>query len=178
VNEVLLVIDVLNDFEHEDGETLLASFRERLPALREALESARRDGTRVVYVNDRHGTWVDDAPGLVRRALAGAGGDVIEAVAPRPGEPVLLKGRYSGFDHTALDLLLDELGAERLLLAGGATEACVVQTGIDAREHGYQVTVLADACATLDDEIERVALRYAEEVAGMVVARAPRGEGG
>jgi len=174
VNEVLLVVDVLNDFEHEDGETLLASFRERSPGLREALERARRDGTPVVYVNDRHGSWVDDASALVRRALAGAGGDVVGAVAPQPGEPVMLKGRYSGFDHTALDLLLGELGAERLLLAGGATEACVVQTGIDAREHGLQVTILADACATLDEELERVALRYAEEVAGMVVTRRAR----
>lgn len=171
MNEVLLVVDVLNDFEHEDGETLLASFRERLPELREALARARRNGTHVVYVNDRDGTWVDDASNLVRRALAGAGADVIEAVAPQPGEPVLLKGRYSAFDHTALELLLDEISAERLLLAGGATEACVVQTGIDARERGYQVTILADACATLDESIERVALRYAEEVAGMVVMR-------
>lgn len=167
--DVLLVVDVLNDFQHEDGELLLASFRERLPALRAALDRARGEGTPVVYVNDRHGSWVDDAPGLVERALEGRGGDVIRAVAPRPGEPVLLKGRYSGFDHTALDLLLDELRVERLLLTGGATEACVVQTGIDARERGYKVTILADACATLNEQIERVALRYADEVAGMMI---------
>src|SRR4029453_18582243 len=68
-----------------------------------------------------------------------------------------------------LDLLLDELRVERLLLTGGATEACVVQTGIDARERGYKVTILADACATLNEQIERVALRYADEVAGMMI---------
>jgi nicotinamidase-related amidase len=168
----LLLVDVLNDFEHEDGERLLRSFRQRLTGMREALERARRGGVPVVYVNDRHGRWDGDAPGLVQRALASRGRDVIEVVAPQREDPVLLKARYSGFDHTALDLLLEELGAERLLLAGGATEACVVQTGIDARERGYQVTILAGACATLDEQIEQVALRYADEVAGIVVDEA------
>src|SRR4029453_9636172 len=77
-----------------------------------------------------------------------------------------------------LDLLLDELRVERLLLTGGATEACVVQTGIDARERGYKVTILADACATLNEQIERVALRYADEVAGMMIEPERLGERG
>jgi nicotinamidase-related amidase len=45
-----------------------------------------------------------------------------------------------------------------------------VQTGIDARELGFKVTVVAPACTTIDGELERTALRYAERVAGMHVA--------
>ncbi|HEY1370546.1 MAG TPA: isochorismatase family cysteine hydrolase [Gaiellaceae bacterium] len=173
MTDVLLVIDALNDFSHEDGDTLLASFRERLPGLRGAIAHARGSGTPVVFVNDQHGRWDGDGPGLVRRALDSRGGDVAAAVAPRADEPLILKARYSAFDHTTLELLLRELEADRLLLAGGATEACVVQTGIDARELGYRVTLLADACATLDLELEQIALRYAEDVAGIVVTRSP-----
>jgi len=55
VKDALLVIDAISDFEHEDGGKLLASFRERLPAMRAVLERARGDGTPVVYVNDHHG---------------------------------------------------------------------------------------------------------------------------
>jgi nicotinamidase-related amidase len=171
MNEALVVVDALNDFRHEDGERLLASFRARLPGLRLAIADARESSTPVVFVNDQFGRWDSDGPGLVRCALAGRGSDVIGAIAPRPGDRLLLKARYSAFDHTGLDLLLGELGTERLLLAGGSTEACVLQTGIDARECGYQVTILADACATIDSELEAIALRYAEEVAGIVVAR-------
>jgi nicotinamidase-related amidase len=169
VDDALLVIDVVSDFDHDDGGILLASFRERLPAMRDALAHARESGTPVVYVNDHHGRWDGDARGLLEEALGGHGGDVIAELAPRPGEPFLLKPRYSGFDHTALELLLRELGSERLLLAGGATEACIVQTGIDARELGFKVTILARACATIDEELERISLRYAEQVAGMFV---------
>ena len=53
VRDVLVVIDVLNDFGHEDGERLLASFRERADALRDALDRAREGGVPVVYVNDQ-----------------------------------------------------------------------------------------------------------------------------
>jgi nicotinamidase-related amidase len=169
VKDALVVIDVISDFDHEDGETLLASFRSRLPAMQRALVDARASGTPVVYVNDNHGRWDGDARGLIEEAHAGQGGDVIAELAPRPGEPFLLKPRYSAFDHTALELLLRTLGVERLLLAGGATEACIVQTGIDARELGFKVTILSGACATIDAELEQISLRYAEQVAGMYV---------
>ena len=169
MKDALLVIDVVSDFGHEDGGTLLASFRERLPAMRDALGRARANGTPVVYVNDHHGRWDGDARGLIEEALGGHGGDVVAELAPRPGEAFLLKPRYSAFDHTALELLLRELGVERLLLTGGATEACIVQTGIDAREVGFKVTILAGACATIDGELEQISLRYAEQVAGMYV---------
>jgi len=58
---------------------------------------------------------------------------------------------------------------ERLLLAGGATEACIVQSGIAARELGFKVTILAGACATIDETLEQISLRYAQEVAGIRV---------
>jgi nicotinamidase-related amidase len=63
------------------------------------------------------------------------------------------------------------LETERILLAGAATEGCVAQTAIAARELGFKVTVLADACATVDERLEAVALEYLDRVGGCVVAR-------
>jgi nicotinamidase-related amidase len=63
-------------------------------------------------------------------------------------------------------LVLRELEVERLLVAGAATEMCVVQTAIDARELGFKVSVLPEACSAVDEELERLALRYAAEVVG------------
>jgi nicotinamidase-related amidase len=160
------VIDVLNDFGHEDGPRLLASFRERLPAARDALSRARAAAVPVVYVND-HSSWASDRTTLVRQALEGPGGDAVAALVPLDDEPLLLKARYSAFDHTSLELLLGELSADRLLLMGGSTEGCIVQTGIQGRELGFKVTILTSACSTVDPEREQVALRYAEVVAGI-----------
>jgi len=166
VRDALVLIDVVNLFDHEDGERLLASFRERLSGFEELLERSRTNGVPVVYANDSAGRWDSDAPGLVEAALEGPGGDVVRALAPRDGERFVLKPRYSIFDHTPLSILLEELEVERLLLAGGATEMCVVQSAIDARELGYKVTIVPDACAAVDLEMERVSLEYAERVVG------------
>jgi nicotinamidase-related amidase len=169
--DALLVIDVLNDFSHEGGDALLASFRERGDALREAIEAARAARIPVVYANDDRDRWDADAPALAREALAGPGGDVVGKVVPQQGDAVVLKHRYSAFDHTPLDLLLEAKSVERVLLVGAATEGCVVQTALDAREHGLKATILADACATADEALEAVALRYAEDVGGVRIAQ-------
>ena len=171
MRDALVVIDLLQRFDHEDGDALLASLRERLPGLVGALERARADGTPVVYVNDLDGRWDSNAPALVRDALDGPGGDALAEVAPREGDRILLKPRYSIFDHTPLVILLRELEVERLLLAGAATEMCVVQSAIDARELGFKVSILAGACATTDPELERLAFEYAERVVGARVER-------
>jgi nicotinamidase-related amidase len=42
-----------------------------------------------------------------------------------------------------------------------------VQTALDAREHGLKATIVADACATTDPDLEQTALRYAEAVGGI-----------
>jgi nicotinamidase-related amidase len=171
VRDALLIVDVIQDFEHQDGERLLESFRARHAEIVGALERARDGGIPVIYANDNRGIWDGNAPGLVEQALAGRGGELIRAVAPREGERFVVKPRYSAFDHTPLDLILRELGVERILLAGAATEMCVVQTAIDAKEEGLKVTILADACATTDERMEELAFEYAEHVVGAVVER-------
>ena len=171
MRDALVVIDLLQRFDHEDGDALLASLRARLPGLVGALDRARAAGMPVLYVNDLDGRWDSNAPALDRDALDGPGGDVLAAVAPREGDRMLLKPRYSIFDHTPLVVLLRELEIERLLLAGAATEMCVVQSAIDARELGFKVSILAGACATTDPELERLAFEYAERVVGVRVER-------
>ena len=171
MKDALLLVDVINDFRHEDGDKLLESFRERHGALLRALEDARAKGVPVIYANDNFEVWDGNAARLVDEARHGRAGDLVEQIAPRPDDRFVVKPRYSAFDHTPLVLILRELEIERILLAGAATEMCVVQTAIDAKEEGFKVSILADACATTDPEIEDLALRYAAEIVGAFVER-------
>ena len=167
--DALLVVDVLADFDHADSESLLASFRERGAAMASAIASAREAGVPVIYVNDDRDRWDSDAPALAREAVDGPGGDVVRPLLPQDGDRILLKHRYSAFDHTPLELLLETESIRRVLLVGASTEGCVVQTALDARELGLKATILSDACATANGELEQVALRYAEDVGGIRV---------
>jgi nicotinamidase-related amidase len=115
VKDALLLVDVVNDFEHEDGDKLLESFRGRHEGLVGALERARAEAVPVVYANDNFGVWDGDGPRLVRQALDGRGGELVEAIAPQEDDSFVIKPRYSAFDHTPLELILRDLEAERLL---------------------------------------------------------------
>lgn len=171
MKDALLLVDVIDDFSHEDGEALLRSFRSRQPALVRALAAAR-GRIPVVYANDMRDRWDSDAPGYVADVRAnGLGGDLVADIAPAEGDVFVFKPRYSAFDSTPLEILLQQLHVERILLAGNATEMCVTQTAIAARELGFKVTVLADCCATLDPQLETIALQYLDRVVGARIDR-------
>lgn len=124
MRDVLLIVDALDDFAHEHGEELLSSFAETQPALVELLESVRRAELPIVFANDNKGVWDGDVNGIVQRAFNGKGGQLVRSVSPRRGERFVVKPRYSAFDHTPLELILEALECQRLLLAGMTTEGC------------------------------------------------------
>ena len=86
MKDALLLVDVINDFRHEDGASLLESFRERHGALLSALEGARTKGVPVIYANDNFGVWDGNGPRLVEGALSGNAGDLVEQIAPGPDD--------------------------------------------------------------------------------------------
>src|SRR5579862_1312868 len=102
MDDALLVLDVFNGFEHEDGEALRVSFCERVPAMADALASARAHGIPVVFVNDQR-AWDSNAPAVVRAAIEAT--PELAQLEPQPGDRFVLKPRYSAFDHTPLVLL-------------------------------------------------------------------------
>lgn len=83
-------------------------------------------------------------PRVACQATSGSVLAPLAPLAPEPGDRFLLKPRYSAFDHTPLALLLRELETERVVLVGATTEGCAVQSGLDARELGFKVTILAE----------------------------------
>jgi nicotinamidase-related amidase len=169
--DLLLLVDVLADFRHEDGGSLFASYQVALPALERVIQRARGAQVPLVYANDDFGTWSGDRAVVEVAARAGSPDPAIfDPIVPRRDDAFLCKPRYSAFDHTPLSILLQERDTQRVLLAGTATEMCVAQTAIAAREYGYQVSVLADACSSVDAEDAALALRYLRRVVGVRVA--------
>ena len=173
MRDCLVLVDLFDDFGHEDGEALQRSFVERLPGIRLLLTSAREQRLPVVFANDAAGIMDGDMRRVVARARSGPAGESIDAVAPVAGERFVVKPRYSAFDSTPLALVLRELEIERILVAGMTTEGCVAQTAIAGKEEGFKVTVVPWACATVDGELEAVALAYLERVAGVHLEQRP-----
>jgi nicotinamidase-related amidase len=124
----------------------------------------------VVYANDRGEQTTVEA--VVREAVEeGKAGGLVAEVAPRDGEPVVLKDAHSALEAPGLRDVLAGFGVRRIVLAGAATEMCVFQTALDAQRAGFEVSVRADASASVDEENERIALAYLERVLGLEVVR-------
>ncbi|MEV0027856.1 isochorismatase family cysteine hydrolase [Nocardia sp. NPDC050793] len=75
-------------------------------------------------------------------------GQVMDAVAPQPGDIVLDKTRHSFFAYTELDPILRTLGVRRLIVAGLQTNVCVEATVRAALERNYEVAVAENAVST------------------------------
>jgi nicotinamidase-related amidase len=163
---VLLLIDVINDLEFEGGEELL---RNALPAARNIArlkERARNAGVPVIYANDNFGRWRSDFNQTVQHCLRDQvrGQPIAELLKPEEEDYFVLKAKHSGFFSTALDLLLEYLGAHSLVITGIAGNNCVLFTANDAYMRDYKLIIPADCTASINQTDNDNALRQMQEV--------------
>jgi nicotinamidase-related amidase len=160
----LLVMDVQNGIVERFGEHAPPL----LDALGRATTAARAAGIPVVYVRVafRPGAPEVSARNRAFAAAAASGamtlGDVSTeihpAVAPEPGEVVVTKKRVGAFTGSDLAVVLRALDVDGLVLTGIATSGVVLSTLRAAADLDYELTVLRDACADGDEEVQRVLL--------------------
>jgi nicotinamidase-related amidase len=160
------MIDVINDMEFESGEKL---FRNALPAARALAKLKRRAidaGVPIIYVNDNFGKWRSDFRQQLDHVLKD--GVLGEAVAKllTPGEEdyFVLKAKHSGFYHTQLDLLIEYLRVKTVVLAGFATDMCVLFTASDAYLRDLNIIVPPDCSAAASTENHEGALEHMSRV--------------
>jgi len=162
---VLLIVDMISDFEFEDGEEL---YTPALPAAKNLAKlkgRAREAGVPVIYVNDNFGRWRDDFKSMIECARASEKGrEIVDLLAPDERDYYVLKPKHSGFYSTALDVLLEHLGARRLIITGLTTDICILFTANDAYMRDYELHVPADCVAAVKPEQNEYALEYMTRV--------------
>ena len=75
-----------------------------------------------------------------------------------PGDLHVVKRQSGAFFGTDLDLQLRRRGVKTVVLGGVATNFGVESTARSAWEHGYDVVVVEDACASTDAEMHAFAI--------------------
>jgi nicotinamidase-related amidase len=158
----LLVVDMLNRYEHPDADLLRESVGQVVMPIAEMLRRAREQDALVVYVNDNHGDWTAGRQALTQWALDGSDRSLVEPIIPPPDVPFLVKARHSAFYGTQLEYLLRQHGVERLVIAGQVTEQCVLYTALDAYIRHFAITVPRDSVAHIHADLGAAALRMIE----------------
>ena len=156
----MIVVDMQNDFVAPGAAMETPAARQIVPKLAEALRICREAGIRVVYTAHVHrrdgcdmGLFDDLHPPIANRdALVDGtlGVEIYPELAPKTGEHVIKKHRYSGFFGTDLDIILREWGVDTVVISGTTTENCCHATARDAMFRNYRVAFLSDATATYD----------------------------
>ena len=172
MKSAVVVVDMLNTYDHEDADRLLPSVREALPAMRELLERARAQDVPIVYVNDNYGDWSAGRPELVEHALEGRAPELVEPIAPPPDVGFVVKARHSIFYQTQLEYLLRQEEIERIVLVGQVTEQCILYSALDAYVRHFGVAVPRDAVAHIHEDLADAALRMMERNMSADVAAA------
>lgn len=155
----LIVIDMLNRYDHEDAELLRKSVRTIIEPIRGLIDAAREREILTVYVNDNHGDWSAGRPELVRYALEGRDRRLVEPVVPEERVPFIVKARHSAFYETQLDYLLRQSEITRLIIAGQVTEQCIIYSALDAYVRHYELVVPRDAVAHIHEDLASAALK-------------------
>jgi len=171
MNGALLLIDVMKDFYHEEGQFYYEESRQTLSLILKALQVFRKYKQTVVHVFEKH-TSVHDSEfeKLPVHALYKDVNDVrLPEIEIEKDEIVLLKRRYSAFFHTDLDLTLRERDVKSVFLVGCKTNVCIRATAQDAFELGYRVYVISDAVSSNRKHLHKASLEDIQRYMGIVL---------
>jgi ureidoacrylate peracid hydrolase len=168
----IIVIDMQNAYASPGGYVDLAGFditgaAGTIQNIKDVLRLARAAGIQVVYLQNG---WDEDYveagtpqspnyhksnalktmrrnPNLRGQLLARGGWDyeIVDELAPQPGDIRVAKTRYSAFYNSQLDSILRARGIRNLIFVGIATNVCVESTLRDGFHLEYFGIVLEDA---------------------------------
>src|SRR5690606_25210978 len=154
----LVLVDLSIGFTDPTQSPLASDCPQVVEANRQLLEAFRRRGwpvffTTVAYDSpDQARVFREKLPSLNVLAAGSRLVEIDPRLAPREGEPVLVKRWASAFCGTDLKAQLDAAGVDGVMVTGLTTSGCVRATAVDALQHDLRVLVPEEAVGDRNQE--------------------------
>ncbi len=95
---------------------------------------------------------------------------IAEPLAPRPGDIVLTKHRYSAFQRSNLEALMRARGRDQLVICGVYAHIGCMATAAEAFQRDIEAFVVADALADYSRDRHDMALQWVAATCGVPLA--------
>src|SRR5580765_7653223 len=151
-----------------------------VPTIRRLLAFFRARGLRLVYLTV--GSELPDYSDLLphMRAFAQSANntrgnpehEILDALAPRPGEAVLNKTTMSAFHSSGFERLVRAWGVEQLVFTGISTNSCVEGTARDAVDRGFRGLLVEDGCGAASQSLHDATCANFARLLGRVTSSA------
>lgn len=157
MSKALIIIDIQNDY-FENGAMELVGSLQASENAKLVLSKFRNENLPVVHV--QHLSVAPDSTFFLPET---EGQKIHQNVAPVAGEKVITKYYPNSFRETELLDYLHSKNITELVVVGMMTHMCVDATVRAAKDFGFECTVVGDACASRDLEINGKSVK-AEDV--------------
>jgi nicotinamidase-related amidase len=147
MSTALIIIDIQNDY-FENGTMTLVDPIKASENAKQLVEKFRKDHLPIIHIQH-----ISTRPGATFFLPDTEGAKIHTNVQPLKDEPVIIKHYPNSFRET---ILLDHLKKHQitnLVICGMMTQTCVDSTTRAAKDFGFICTVIGDACATKDLEV-------------------------
>jgi nicotinamidase-related amidase len=129
----------------------------------------REVGTPIIYITTYRRADNSDAPKTVADVGGGGGAamlagtaavEVIDELAPRDGDYIVVKPRFSAYYGTNMEGILKSLGTETILVGGISTQRSVEGTARDAKNRDTQCVVVSDCCTAGEEDVHQMTVDH------------------
>lgn len=167
----VILIDMINAVAKGEGPpyNIPSNRQEVIDNFVRLVAHCRQVGTPLIYITTYRRPDNADAPRTVADVGGGGGAamlegtpavEVIDELAPQPGDYIVVKPRFSAYYGTNVEGILKSLGTETILVGGISTQRSVEGTARDAKNRDTQCVVVSDCCTAGEIDVHEMTIKH------------------
>lgn len=176
MTNIVLIVDMLRGFR-DIGNLANPRMERIIPNIENLVKRKIKEGWKIIFLADNHSVDDEEFKLFPVHCVRGTEEtEIIQELQKFVAAGIIVpKTRYSGFQGTNLDKIIDREKPKIVILVGVCTDICVFFTSYDLVVLGYKVIVPRDSVETYNipvhkaDEINRIFLEHMKNILGVKI---------